>query len=59
MNSAITLTSAQGCQDGVGMHTHETHCSTLGVLAVVLASCSFIRAGVLYQEPHVSTIGVS
>ena len=25
-------------QDGVGMHTHETHCSTQGALAVVLAS---------------------
>ena len=27
----------QGCQDGVGMHTHETHCTILGVLAIILA----------------------
>ena len=45
---------AQGCQDGVEMHTHETHCSLPGVLAVVLACrSSIIWAGGLYQEPHI------
>ena len=47
---------AQVCQDGVEMHTNETHCSTLGALAVVLAS-RFIMSWC--TVPRVSCLKVS